>query len=182
MVPSVMYSVAEMRTGASGESLLPRHFLSPESRLVHGRALITLAPVNRRRQKKLTRRLVLAALLGDTATVACVLRTGVDPRLPNARGTLPLYAASVHGDAEAVRLLLRAGALPDAESGHGSEGTPLCGAACWGHVDAVRELLAHGADPNLPEDRGTGWTPLRWARGGPHPQTEAVLVAAGAIA
>ncbi|MEU1023258.1 ankyrin repeat domain-containing protein, partial [Streptomyces sp. NPDC005904] len=80
--------------------------------------------MNRRRQKKLTHRLVYAALLGDTGAVAALLRTGVDPRLPNAEGTLPLYAASVHGEAEAVRLLLRAGAEPDAESGHGGEGTP----------------------------------------------------------
>ncbi len=44
----------------------------------------------------------------------------------------------------------------------------------------MRALLAHGADPNLPEDHGTGWTPLRWARNGPHPETEAALIAAGA--
>ncbi|WP_030786199.1 ankyrin repeat domain-containing protein [Streptomyces sp. NRRL S-920] len=111
--------------------------------------------MNRRRQKKLTERLVFAALTGDTAAVATILRTGVDPRLPNAEGTLPLYAASVHGEAGAVRLLLRAGAEPDAESGH-------------------------GCDPNLREDHGTGYSPLRWARNGPHPETEAALLAAGA--
>lgn len=123
---------------------------------------------------------MFAARIGETATVAALLRAGADPSLPDTDGTTPLYAASVHGDAEAVRLLLRADAPPDTESGHGSEGTPLCGAACWGHVEAVRALLAHGADPNLPEDHGTGWTPLRWARNGPHPETEAALIAVGA--
>ncbi len=73
---------------------------------------------------------MFAARIGETATVAALLRAGADPSLPDTDGTTPLYAASVRGDAEAVRLLLRAGAPPDTESGHGSEGTPLCGAAC----------------------------------------------------
>lgn len=98
---------------------------------------------------------------------------------PDAGGITPLYAASVHGAAASVRLLLAAGAPPDAESGGiGSEGTPLCAAACWGHTDAVRELLAHGADPTLREDAGTGLTPLDWALRGPHPETAALLRAA----
>ncbi|MFI7318794.1 ankyrin repeat domain-containing protein [Streptomyces venezuelae] len=140
--------------------------------------------MNRRKQKKLTRRLVWAAAVGDTHTVRTVLRTGIDPELPEADGTTALYAASVHGAASTVRALLRAGALPDTESRGLTDGTPLCGAAAWGHVATVRELLAHGADPNLREDLGTGRAPLRWARdgaGGPHPETEAVLVAAGAV-
>ncbi|MEU8957462.1 ankyrin repeat domain-containing protein [Streptomyces sp. NPDC048518] len=140
--------------------------------------------MNRRKQKKLTRRLVWAAAVGDTYTVRRVLRTGVDPELPDADGTTALYAASVHGAASTVRALLRAGARPDTESTGLTDGTPLCGAAAWGHLAAVRELLAHGADPNLREDHGTGSTPLRWARqgaGGPYPETEAVLVAAGAV-
>ncbi len=139
--------------------------------------------VNRRRQKKLTRRLVFAASLGRTAAVRTVLRSGLDPELPDADGTTALYAASVHGAADTVRVLLRAGALPDTESRFVTEGTPLCGAAAWGHVDTVRELLAHGADPNLREDLGMGNSPLWWARNGapgPHRETEAALLAAGA--
>ncbi|MEU5685454.1 ankyrin repeat domain-containing protein [Streptomyces venezuelae] len=140
--------------------------------------------MNRRRRKKLTPRLVFAASQGETATVRSLLRSGLlHPELPDADGTTALYAASVHGAADTVRVLLRAGALPDTESLGVTEGTPLCAAAAWGHVDTVRELLAHGADPNLREDLGTGRTPLRWARdgaGGPHPETEAALLAAGA--
>lgn len=136
-------------------------------------------------RKKLTNRLVFAAMLGETATVRELLRSGrLDPELPDACGTTALYAASVHGAADTVRVLLRAGARPDTESTGLTDGTPLCGAAAWGHADTVRELLAHGADPNLREDHGTGSTPLRWARqgaSGPHPETEAVLVAAGAV-
>ncbi|QNP69532.1 ankyrin repeat domain-containing protein [Streptomyces roseirectus] len=135
--------------------------------------------MNRRRQKKLTARL-MAAALSDTGTeVAALLRAGADPTIPDRYGTTPLYAASVHGNAEAVRHLLAAGAPPNAESaGEGAEGTPLCAAACWGHTATVRALLAHGADPALREDHGTGLTPLEWARQGAYEETVAVLVAA----
>lgn len=126
--------------------------------------------MNRRRRKKLSRRLVLAAMIGDTARVAALLRAGAPAETTDAEGTTPLYAASVHGAAEAVGRLLAAGASPDTESGHGAEGTPLCGAACWGHTEAVRELLAHGADPDLREDHGTGRSPLDWAAVSPTPR------------
>ncbi|MER5431429.1 ankyrin repeat domain-containing protein [Streptomyces sp. NPDC002588] len=132
--------------------------------------------MNRRRQKKLTRRLVAAALLEDSRQVDLLLRAGADPAAPDADGTTPLYTACVQGAAGIARRLLEAGAPPDAESaGPGAEGTPLCAAACWGHTETVRTLLAHGADPDLREDHGTGWTPLRWAETGPHPETAALL-------
>ncbi len=152
--------------------------------MVHAPALISLAAVNRRKQKKLTKRLVGAAMLGRTASVGSLLRSGLDPEIPDTDGTTALYVASVHGATDTVRLLLRAGARPDTESRGPTDGTPLCGAAAWGHAATVRELLAHGADPNLREDDGTGGSPLRWARQGacgPHPETEAALVAAGAV-
>ncbi|MFJ9722698.1 ankyrin repeat domain-containing protein [Streptomyces sp. NPDC101209] len=137
--------------------------------------------MNRRRRKKLTGRLFAAILRDDAAEVAALVRAGADPGRADREGTTPLYEAAVNGRAAIVRLLLAAGAPPDAESGGiGAEGTPLCAAACWGHTEVVRELLAHGADPSLREDHGTGWSPLRWAEHGPHPGTAALLTAAGA--
>ncbi|MFJ4711537.1 ankyrin repeat domain-containing protein [Streptomyces sp. NPDC088785] len=134
-----------------------------------------------RRAKKLSHDLFGAILAGDAGRVRAVLRRGASPARPFGAGTTPLYLAAVQGEAEVVRVLLAAGAAPDAESaGPGSEGTPLCAAACWGHTEAVRHLLAHGADPALREDRGTGLTPLEWADAGPHPETAGVLRAAGA--
>ncbi|MDX3800631.1 ankyrin repeat domain-containing protein [Streptomyces sp. AK04-3B] len=137
--------------------------------------------MNRRRQKKLTERLVSAARFEGGKKVDRLLGAGADPAAADAEGTTPLYAACVQGEADTARRLLEAGAPPDAESaGLGAEGTPLCAAACWGYVDTVRVLLAHGADPHLREDHGTGMTPLQWATAGPHPETIAVLREAGA--
>ncbi|MET7494955.1 ankyrin repeat domain-containing protein [Streptomyces sp900116325] len=137
--------------------------------------------MNRRQRKKLSRHLFVAVLMGETARVKTLLQAGADPELVDSEGTTPLYVASVNGEAEIVRLLLAAGASPDTESnGLGSEGTPLCAAACWGHTEAVRELLTHGANPNMHEDHGTGRSPLAWAIDGPHPETIALLTAAGA--
>jgi ankyrin repeat protein len=139
------------------------------------------APMNQRQRKKLSRQLFTAILAGDTARVKAALRAGADPEQGDSEGTTPLYVASVNGEAEVARLLLAAGASPDAESsGLGSDGTPLCAAACWGHAETVRELLAHGADPNLHEDHGAGRSPLHWANIGPHPETAELLKKAGA--
>lgn len=139
--------------------------------------------MKRRRRKKLSRDLLGAIRTGDRTRVGALLRRGADPARDSfGDGATPLYTAAVQGEAEIVRLLLAAGARPDAESrGAGSEGTPLCAAACWGHTAAVRELLASGADPNLREDGGTGLTPLEWADRGPHPATAELLLAAGAV-
>ena len=137
--------------------------------------------MNRRRRKKLSKRLFGAIQAGDVVAVKALLGAGVDPRCSDGEGTTPLYAAAVNGEAAIVGLLLSSGASPDVESrGVGAEGTALCAAACWGHTGAVRELLAHGADPNMREDQGMGWSPLEWANNGPHPETVALLVAAGA--
>ncbi|MFK0167677.1 ankyrin repeat domain-containing protein [Streptomyces sp. NPDC090306] len=137
--------------------------------------------MKRRRRKKLSRDLLGAIVAGDRSRVGALLRRGADAaRGPLGNGATPLYTAAVQGETEIARLLLAAGAPPDAESrGVGSEGTPLCAAACWGHTATVHELLAFGADPGLREDGGTGWTPLEWAERGAHAETAALLVAAG---
>jgi len=139
--------------------------------------------MKQRQQKKLSRRLFGAIVVGDIGVAKAVLRAGVDPGRADSEGTTPLYAASVNGQAAIVRVLLAAGAFPDTESsGIGAEGLPLCAAACWGHTETVRELLAHGADPNVREDHGTGRSPLEWANNGHHPETVALLREAGAMA
>jgi ankyrin repeat protein len=139
----------------------------------------TMGSVNRRRRKKLQRRLVAAAGWADVKQITGLLRAGADPNLPDAGGTRPLYRASVQNRADNVRALVAAGADPNLESGTGPDGLPLCGAACWGHLAAVRELLAGGADPNLREDNGQGRTATDWAGLGDHRHTLDLLLAAG---
>ncbi|BCJ54999.1 serine/threonine protein kinase [Actinoplanes sp. NBRC 14428] len=131
--------------------------------------------MNRRRRKKLQRRLVEAAGRDAPAELARLLRAGADPGLPDAGGTTALYRAAVQDAAVNVRLLLAAGADPGRESGTGEEGLPLCAAACWGHDESVRALLAGGADPALREDRGAGRTAAEWAVAGGHHGTAALL-------
>jgi ankyrin repeat protein len=139
--------------------------------------------MKQRHQKKLSRRLFAATVVGDTDAVRAALRDGADPERADSEGTTPLYTASVNGEAAIARLLLTSGASPDTESsGIGAEGLPLCAAACWGHTETVRELLAHGADPNAREDHGTGRSALDWANNGPHPETAELLAEAGATA
>ncbi|MEV4636984.1 ankyrin repeat domain-containing protein [Actinoplanes sp. NPDC049548] len=119
--------------------------------------------MNRRRRKKLQRRLVEAAGWAGHAEVARLLRAGADPNIPDVHGTTALYRASVQNAFVTVRVLLAAGARTDVESGTGEEGLPLCAAAAWGHEETMRELLAGGADPELREDHGSGRNAREWA-------------------
>ena len=63
-----------------------------------------------------------------------------------------MYAA-FRGDTEAVRLLLAAGANPNASTAWGW--TPLMSAVDRGHTDAARLLLEAGANSNAADDSGT---------------------------
>ncbi|WP_063788500.1 ankyrin repeat domain-containing protein [Streptomyces chattanoogensis] len=130
----------------------------------------------------LTERLVRAIYEERTERVEELLRQGASPSAASADGETPVYLAAVSGAADILRLLLDAGASPDAESRGepGSQGLPLCAAACWGHSAAVRELLSYGADPDLREDDGTGWTALLWAANGGHHETVRLLLDADA--
>jgi len=130
----------------------------------------------------LTRRLIAAVYEDEVDRAAALLRQGASPSAPDPGGETPLYLAAVGGHTEMVRLLLEAGAAPNAESRGepGSEGLPLCAAAAWDHWEAVRELLAHGADPDRREDDGTSCTPLMWAASGGHHHTARLLLEARA--
>ncbi|MFG2827053.1 ankyrin repeat domain-containing protein [Streptomyces sp. NPDC048434] len=130
----------------------------------------------------LAQRLITAVYEDEVRQVDALLRQGASPSTPHPDGETPLYLAAVGGRTDIVRLLLEAGASPDAESRGepGSEGLPLCAAACWDHAEVVRELLAHGADPNLREDDGTSYSALMWAATGGHHRTVRLLLEAHA--
>ncbi|MEU6677948.1 hypothetical protein [Streptomyces sp. NPDC046925] len=79
--------------------------------------------MSRRRRKKQTQRLVLAAELGHTTEVRALLRAGADPQTPHPDGTTTLYGASVHGTGN----------------------TPLYWASHGSHAETAAVLRAAGA-------------------------------------
>lgn len=87
-----------------------------------------------------------AAATGDTNAILRHLQHGADPNeLDLAFGTTPLAVAAMHGQPEALKLLLEQGAEVNQPLADGN--TPLHAAAFFGRADCVRLLLAHGADP-----------------------------------
>ncbi len=76
-------------------------------------------------------------------------------------GFTALHLASFFGHAEAVAMLLQAGAAPNAQAGNATLVCPLHGAAMHGGLEVSRALLQAGADPNLPQQGG--YVPLHAA-------------------
>jgi ankyrin repeat protein len=120
--------------------------------------------------------LLVAAKIGDTASIALLLKYHADINLPTATGVTPVMAAAGMGHsfnptrgrfktdddaAASVKLLVDAGAKIDA---HAMDGlTPLHAAAEHGWNDTVKLLVSDGA-PLEPLD-GKGLTPLDHAVG-----------------
>jgi ankyrin repeat protein len=76
-----------------------------------------------------------------------LLMHGADATLKMSHGENALMAAARSGDAESIRLLLAAGADPNASEARLGE-TALIWAAAENHGDAIRALAAGGADLN----------------------------------
>ena len=97
----------------------------------------------------------------------------------NARGKYgytPLVHASYSGHADAVRLLLDAGAIPSMTTDDG--GTALYWAASQGHDEVLRLLLDRGAEVDAMRD--SEWTPLTAAIYNGHESVAELLLEAGA--
>jgi ankyrin repeat protein len=107
----------------------------------------------------------LAAFFKRRAVVQVLLERGAKPsQASRDQGFTPLHSA-VATDAgpvehEIVRLLLEAGADPNAKSREGA--TPLHSAAFTGDLESAELLLAYGADPNATDPKSL--TPLDVAR------------------
>ncbi|MER5764161.1 ankyrin repeat domain-containing protein [Streptomyces sp. NPDC002082] len=89
--------------------------------------------------------LAKAAQDGDAATVARLLAGGAEADARNTDRRTPLELAVREGRAEAVRLLLAAGADPGGEAGEYEEVTPMLMAAMYPDAEVVGILLDAGA-------------------------------------
>jgi cytohesin len=119
-----------------------------------------------------------AAKQRDIATLKKLLAE--DPKLvhspeyPVGSRTVLHYAAE-GGSVEAVKILLAAGADPDAADGLGQ--TPLHWTAAGGHLEASKALLDTGADPRAADDNGR--TPMHMAAFGGNKAIVELLLAHG---
>ena len=84
-----------------------------------------------------------------------------DPGARTPEGFTPLHLAAFFGGAAAVRLLLAAGAPPDADADNPPRVRPLHSATAARDHEAVQALLEAGADPNVHQQGG--FTPLQSA-------------------
>jgi len=110
--------------------------------------------------------LIEAATLGREATVSACVAAGFPVNTTDTSGASALHFSALHGRAQQVRLLLKAGAATDIRDEEHSS-TPL-GWACWGadfvrdaggdYEDCVRALLEAGAhlqaNEHQPEHEG----------------------------
>lgn len=96
----------------------------------------------------------LAAFFGHPEAVRLLLARGADVAqvARNPMRVQPLHAAVGGRSAEAVRMLVDAGAPIDGRQQKGF--TPLHAAVHQGNVELTTYLLAHGADPKLQNDDG----------------------------
>jgi ankyrin repeat protein len=96
----------------------------------------------------------LAAFFGYRAIVEFLLKNGADVKAAarNAQKVTAMHAGATRGDAEIVKMLLEAGADPNAQQERGF--VPLHSAAANGNVPVVQLLLQHGARADAKADDG----------------------------
>jgi ankyrin repeat protein len=100
-----------------------------------------------------------AAALGEVERLA-----GADLSERAGDGFTPLHLAAFFGGPEAVRVILAAGAAPDADAVNTFKVRPIHSAAAVRDRASVRLLLEAGADPNVRQQGG--YTPLHTAAHG----------------
>jgi ankyrin repeat protein len=130
-------------------------------------------------QSSLSLDLFEATALGQTWRVEQLLTQ--DPELVlqySADGYTVLHLAAYFGRIETVGLLLRLGALPNAEARHASKVRPLHSACSNGHRAVAGLLLDAGADPNARQTGG--YTALHTAAAKGDSALASLLAARGA--
>jgi uncharacterized protein len=127
--------------------------------------------------------LVLRVLLGNGADPNCPTKAGVETgsfmRECRTNGETPLHRAAAFGNAEAIQLLLDAGAVLEARDSSGD--TPLSWASWHLRPGAILRMLCHGeysisarGVAHYTGDHGMGWGGLEASlRGKPHAERAA---------
>lgn len=100
------------------------------------------------------------ALIGDTPSVAYLIKQGADVNIRDRYGNTPLHYAASDGYEESVKLLIAAGA--DVNSQGMKKNSPLHYAALEGYEGICRALVKAGAD--VKAKRSGGVTPISLAR------------------
>ena len=118
----------------------------------------------------------LAAFFGQPASVEVLLQHApdVDAVSRNPMKVAVINAAAASRNTEVVKLVLRAGANPDAQQTSGY--TALHSAATTNNVDMVYALLKAGADPAIRTDAGQTAAEMALEKG----NTEVAAILAGA--
>lgn len=138
-----------------------------------------LTPAEEARYAELQLRAVDCARTGaDLEVLQAMIEAGLPVNLADPKGNTLLMLAAYHGNAGAVRLLLRHGANPERRN-HRNQ-TPLGGVAFKGHAGIAEFLLDAGADINA--DQGNGMTPLMFASMFGRTETARLLLKRGANA
>jgi ankyrin repeat protein len=122
-------------------------------------------------------RLSDAAMQGNQDAVRSLLKQKFDVNAPQGDGTSALHWAAYRDDLEMVKLLLAAGANPQATTREGAI-TPLLMACQNGNVTIIEALLKAGADVNAVKSNGT--TPLMMAAASGSASAVETLLAHGA--
>jgi hypothetical protein len=106
---------------------------------------------------------------GKADVLRLLIERGADLNTRNADGRLPLHDCFELNHDDFAKILLDAGALPDA-----------CTAAAYGMHDQLQQILR--SDPGGANDLTTGNSPLSWAAFGHQPKSAAILFQHGAVA
>eukprot|EP00325_Prymnesiales_sp_UTEX-LB-985_P006681 CAMPEP_0174703536 /NCGR_PEP_ID=MMETSP1094-20130205/7444_1 /TAXON_ID=156173 /ORGANISM="Chrysochromulina brevifilum, Strain UTEX LB 985" /LENGTH=1008 /DNA_ID=CAMNT_0015901471 /DNA_START=155 /DNA_END=3181 /DNA_ORIENTATION=+ len=113
-----------------------------------------------------------------TELVDCLLRWGADPNATNSDTWVAIFPASLHGHAEILSALFKAGAnVNHVHSAH-SKGIALHFCAERGHLEAVQECIK--AKAQLDHIRGDGLAAMHLAARRGHELTVQLLLNAGA--